>query len=88
MLQLLLSHKTTSAATGGDVLDAKVNSSSMAAAQEAASGLWLQQLESKELLPRAVAPGLSRGVFGSWAIEDEAYEQGGLGLGFENQLSM
>eukprot|EP00877_Chromochloris_zofingiensis_P011877 jgi/Chrzof1/6943/Cz02g04140.t1 len=60
---------------GGDVLDAKVNSSSMAAAQEAASGLWLQQLESKELLPRAVAPGLSRGVFGSWAIEDEAYEQ-------------
>ena len=50
---------------GGAAL-APVQTGSMLAAQEAASGAWLQELERAGGPPRALAPGLTRGVFGAW----------------------
>lgn len=46
------------------------------AAEEAATGSWLQELESGNL-PRIAAPGLIQGWFGPWdsASEEEASEK-------------
>ena len=46
------------------------------AAEEAATGSWLQELESGNL-PRIAAPGLTQGWFGPWdsASEEEVSEK-------------
>ena len=57
---------------GGEAVEA-VSTAASKAAEEAATGSWLQQLESGTL-PRIAAPGLSQGWFGPWdsAPEDES----------------
>ena len=45
------------------------------AAEEARTGAWLEELESGRPL-RALVPGLDTGVFGGWALPDEATAAG------------
>ena len=44
---------------------AVATNAAMAAAEEAASGAWLAELQSGRL-PKALAPGMPHGVFGAW----------------------
>jgi len=55
---------------GGEAVEA-VSTAASKAAEEAATGSWLKQLESGSL-PRITAPGLSQGWFGPWETEEEA----------------
>ena len=55
---------------GGEAVEA-VSTAATKAAEEAATGSWLKQLESGSL-PRITAPGLSQGWFGPWETEEEA----------------
>ena len=57
---------------GGEAVEA-VSTAASKAAEEAATGSWLKQLESGSL-PRITAPGLSQGWFGPWETEEEALE--------------
>jgi antiviral helicase SKI2 len=59
--------------TGGAAWDPAGNPAAAAAIKEAASGAWLNELESgrPELL-KAVAPGMGHGMFGGWAAEAAA----------------
>lgn len=41
------------------------------AAEEAATGKWLEEFESGRPL-KALAPGMDQGVFGAWELPDEA----------------
>ena len=41
------------------------------AAEEARSGAWLEELESGRPL-RALAPGMDQGVYGGWALPEQA----------------
>jgi len=50
-----------------------VSTAASKAAEEAATGSWLKQLESGSL-PRITAPGLSQGWFGPWETEEEALD--------------
>jgi len=47
-----------------------VSTAASKAAEEAATGSWLKQLESGSL-PRITAPGLSQGWFGPWETEED-----------------
>lgn len=50
--------------------DSAGNPAAKAAAEEAATGAWLAELESGDPLQlRAVAPGMGRSLFGGWAAE-------------------
>ena len=62
-LNILLCHP------GGEAVEA-VSTAASKAAEEAATGSWLKQLESGSL-PRITAPGLSQGWFGPWETEEE-----------------
>ena len=53
-----------------------VSTAATKAAEEAASGSWLKQLESGKL-PRIAAPGLTQGWFGPWQEEDDAQNRQG-----------
>ncbi|GBF97557.1 hypothetical protein Rsub_10158 [Raphidocelis subcapitata] len=57
---------------GGDSMDPKASAAAAAAAAEAAGGAWLAQLERGGGRPpaRAAAPGLGRGAFGAWAMDE------------------
>ncbi len=57
---------------GGEAVEA-VSTAASKAAEEAATGSWLKQLESGSL-PRITAPGLSQGWFGPWETEEEALD--------------
>ena len=57
---------------GGETVEA-VSTAASKAAEEAATGSWLKQLESGTL-PRITAPGLSQGWFGPWETEEEALD--------------
>lgn len=59
---------------GGAAL-APVQTGSMRAAEEAASGAWLQELERPGGLPKALAPGMTRGVFGAWQRPGDCSEE-------------
>jgi hypothetical protein len=60
---------------GGEALQAAMTGPALAA-EEGASGKWLQELESGRPL-RALAPGMDQGAFGAWATpEDEPGEAG------------
>jgi antiviral helicase SKI2 len=71
---------------GGESLDPRHASSCVAAAQEAASGQWLEELEAAWFgggatsgglaPPRICAPGLRAGVFGAWAAADAQRHDG------------
>ena len=59
---------------GGEAIEA-VSTAASKAAEEAATGTWLQELESGNL-PRITAPGLTQGWFGPWesAPDEESSE--------------
>lgn len=61
-------------ASGGEAIEA-VSTAASKAAEEAATGSWLQDLESGNL-PRITAPGLNQGWFGPWAsaLEEDSRE--------------
>ncbi len=59
---------SSSCLTGGEALQASTTAAQLAA-EEARSGKWLDELESGKPL-RALAPGMERGVFGAWALDD------------------
>jgi len=59
--------------SGGEAVEA-VSTAASKAAEEAATGSWLQELESGNL-PRIAAPGLSHGWFGPWEEEDNTQQQ-------------
>ncbi len=46
------------------------------AAEEARSGAWLAELESGRPL-RALAPGMEQGVYGGWALPEQATDNAG-----------
>lgn len=54
---------------GGEVLP-EVSSTAAKAAEEAATGIWLREFESGART-KALAPGMSHGVFGAWAEQGE-----------------
>lgn len=58
------------ASAGGEALQAAMTGPMMAA-EEAASGKWLEELESGQPL-KALAPGMDQGVFGAWALPEQA----------------
>ena len=69
---------------GGEGWNASGNPAAAAAAEEASSGAWLQEIEqgfdffSKTAsIPKALAPGMARGAFGGWQqyIDDEDEEE-------------
>ena len=53
---------------GGEALQVSTTAAQRAA-QEAKSGKWLEELESGKPL-RARIPGMERGAFGAWALDD------------------
>ncbi|KAL0030068.1 hypothetical protein WJX79_004816 [Trebouxia sp. C0005] len=57
---------------GGEAVEA-VSTAASKAAEEAATGSWLKQLESGSL-PRITAPGLSQGWFGPWETKEDALD--------------
>ncbi|CAL8471306.1 g10848 [Coccomyxa elongata] len=54
---------------GGEALQVTTTAASRAA-EEAATGKWLEEFESGRPL-RALAPGMDQGVFGAWGVPDE-----------------
>ncbi|KAL3159262.1 hypothetical protein ABBQ32_011226 [Trebouxia sp. C0010 RCD-2024] len=64
-------------APGGEAIEA-VSTAASKAAEEAATGLWLRDLESGNL-PWITAPGLNQGWFGPWASAPEEDSRDGLG---------
>lgn len=58
------------AVPGGEALQAAMTGPALAG-EEATSGKWLEELESGRPL-RALAPGMDTGVFGAWALPEEA----------------
>jgi antiviral helicase SKI2 len=68
---------------GGEGWNAAGNPAAAAAAEDASSGAWLRELEqgfhfaaiSKTApIPKALAPGMSRGAFGAWQSSDDEGE--------------
>lgn len=60
-----------SALPGGAAWDSSGNPAAAAAAEEAATGAWLAELERGDpSLLKTAAPGMGRGLFGGWAEED------------------
>ena len=55
---------------GGEALQVTTTAATRAA-EEAATGKWLEELESGRPL-KALAPGMDQGVFGAWELSDEA----------------
>ncbi|KAL4421866.1 hypothetical protein ABPG77_003668 [Micractinium sp. CCAP 211/92] len=56
---------------GGAAWDSAGNPAAAAAAEEAATGAWLAELERGDpSLLKTAAPGMGRGLFGGWAEED------------------
>lgn len=81
---------------GGEGWNSAGNPAAAAAAEEASSGAWLQEIErgfdvtSKTArLPKALAPGLARGAFGAWQrfTDDEEEESSHLATELE-QLNL
>ncbi|KAL4444150.1 hypothetical protein ABPG75_011887 [Micractinium tetrahymenae] len=61
---------------GGAAWDAAGNPAAAAAAEEAATGAWLAELEAGDpALLRAAAPGMGQGLFGGWALGEGAAVQ-------------
>ncbi len=59
--------KSSDGGTGG-----AVSAAAAAARAEAETGAWLAEFERAGALPRVVAPGLGRGVFGGWVVTEVA----------------
>ena len=59
------SDKFESVLPGGEAIQA-ASTTATRAAEEAATGLWVRELDSKQL-PKVLAPGIPHGVFGGWA---------------------
>ena len=50
---------------GGEAIQA-ASTTATRAAEEAATGLWVRELDSEQL-PKVLSPGMPHGVFGGWA---------------------
>ena len=50
---------------------APVDTAALAAAREASTGAWTQEVEKKGKLPRVLAPGMLQGAFSSWESGSE-----------------
>ena len=51
--------------SGGEPI-APIDTTTLAAAREAESGAWIQQLEDPKGPPKILAPGMTRGAFATW----------------------
>jgi antiviral helicase SKI2 len=78
---------------GGEGWNAAGNPAAAAAAEEASSGAWLREIENNSFestaagkvssLPKVLAPGMTRGAFGSWKFSDDEDENDSSALAAE-----
>lgn len=54
--------------------DRSANPLTVAARAEAATGAWLDALETVDPPPRTLPPGIKRGYFGAWEMDEEDWE--------------